>query len=270
MQLRHRAALNGVELDEVDDRIVIQGIKPGRAKTTQNTISLFGSNGQRLTVNQRDNMDVVVQVALLIRKNDMAARAELLDQVNAWAGAAQKENGGAWLTVNYKENRRMHVYLAEAAEEGDLKEWTNVFDITFRAYGVPYWQEAEPAIYTSASAAYGTGTLNVGGSAQTVADVELANTSGAKIDTATVTIGSRTISFNGLGLMANEALVIDHNSEGRLRLRIRASGGTYRSVLGKRTPESANDLYIMPGAQTVHFHAQRACIMTVRAYGRFL
>ena len=270
MQLRHRVALNGAELDEIDSRVIIQGVQSGRAKTTQSAISLYGSNGQRLSVNQRDNMDVKVQFALLIRKDDMAARAAFLDQVNAWAGIAQKEYGGAWLTANYKENRRMHVYLAEAAEEGDLKEWTNVFDLTFRAYGVPYWQEVETETYTSDVTSARVGQIRVNGSAQTVADIELANMSGAKIDTATVYAGAWGIGFTDLGLMAGETLVIDHSDEGRLQLRIRDANGVYRSVYNKRSPYSANDLYVMPGLQVVRFQAQRACIMTARAYGRFL
>ena len=270
MQLRHRAALNGVELDEIDSRVIIQGVECGAPKSTQSAISLFRANGQRFSVNQRDNLDVKVKFGLLIRKTDMAARAALLDQVNNWAAMAQKEYGGAWLTVNYKENRRLHVMLAEPAEEGDLKEWTNVFGITFRAYGIPYWIEQEAEVYTSDVTSARVGTIRVNGSAQTVADIELANMSGAKIDTATVYAGAWGIGFTGLGLMAGETLVIDHSDEGRLQLRIRDGNGVYRSVYGKRSPYSANDLYVMPGFQTVRFQAQRACIMTAKAYGRFL
>ena len=270
MQLRHRAALNGVELDEIDSRVIIQGVECGAPKSTQSAISLFMANGQRFSVNQRDNIDVKVKFGLLIRKTDMAERAALLDQVNNWAAMAQKEYGGAWLTVNYKENRRLHVMLVEPAEEGDLKEWTNVFGITFRAYGIPYWIEQEAEVYTSDVTSARVGTIRVNGSAQTVADIELANMSGAKIDTATVYAGVWGIGFTGLGLMAGETLVIDHNDEGRLQLRIRDGNGVYRSVYDKRSPYSANDLYVMPGLQTVRFQAQRACIMTAKAYGRFL
>lgn len=270
MQLRHRVALAGRELDEIDDRIIIQGVQTGSAKSTQTAVSLYGADGQRLAVTQRDNIDVQVKFGILVRKTDMATRAELLDGVNLWAAAALKEYGGAWLSVNYKPNRRMHVYLMEAAEEGDLKNWADTFTVTFRAYGVPYWQEVTAEAIVTEVNTMKTVQMTVNGSAQTVADIELYNASGAQINTATVAAGNRTMSFSGLAMLGGESLVIDHDDEGRLRIRIRAANGTYRNAYDKRLPNSANDLYVMPGIRPVSFTAQRACSMTAVARGRFL
>jgi hypothetical protein len=79
VQLRHRAALNDAELDELDGRIIIQSIRTDSGKTSMTGISLYGRDGQRLTNVQRDTIDVEIGFGLLIRKTDMAARAELLD-----------------------------------------------------------------------------------------------------------------------------------------------------------------------------------------------
>lgn len=270
MQLRHRVALAGRELDEIDDRIIIQGVQTRSAKSTQSAVSLYGANGQRLAVAQRDNIDIQVKFGILVRKTDMALRAELLDGVNLWAASALKEYGGAWLTLNYKPNRRMHVYLVEAAEEGDLKDWANTFTLTFRAYGVPYWQEVSAEAITTDVTTAKTALMTVNGSAQTVAEIELYNASGAQINTAGVSAGGRAMSFSGLAMLGGETLVIDHDDEGLLRIRIRAANGAYRSAYDKRMPNSANDLYVMPGVQPVSFTAQRACSMTAVARGRFL
>ena len=270
MQLRHRVALNGAELDELDGRIVIQSVRTASGKTSMTGISLFRRDGQRLTNVQRDTIDVEVGFSLLIRKTDLAARAELLDIVNTWAAAAAIENGGAWLTVNYKDNRRMHVALADPAEEGDLKDWTNVFKITFRAYGVPFWQEVTGTSVTSAVSGSGSAMIDINGSARTVADMELKNASGAKIETATVRAGTSQMSFSGLGMEANETLCIDHDDGGYLRIRIKNAQGRYRSVMAKRSGESSDDLYVMPGRQTISFSAQRACVATATVRGRFL
>ena len=270
MKLKHRVSLGNVQFDDVDDRIVIHGVKTEAGKVTSTAVSLFGSSGQRVTGMHRDTIDVRVEFGLLIRKTDMAARAELLEAVNTWASAASYENGGAWLRVNYKDDRRMRVILVEPAEEGDLKEWTNTFHLTFRAYGVPYWQQNTPEIVGTSSGATRVTTLTVKGNTRTVAEVELTNVSGAVINTASITAGAYTMAFSGLSLANNETLVIDHASNGRLRIRIRNTSNAYRSVLDKRSGTSADDFYVMPGDQTVSFSAQRICTMIARAYGRFL
>jgi hypothetical protein len=268
--LRHRVALNGAELDELDGRIIIQSVRTDSGKTSMTGISLFRRDGQRLTNVQRDTIDVEIGFGLLIRKTDMAARAELLDIVNRWAYAAAKENGGAWLTVNYKVNRRMWVVLADPAEEGDLKDWANTFTITFRAYGVPYWQEISGQSYISNVGSSQFTIMDIGGSAQTVANIELHNESGQRIDTVTLRVGDSYMGFTGLGLDGNESLIIHHDNNGMLRIWIRNASNQFRSAMAQRAWSSADDLYVNPGKQTVGFSAQRACKMTVTVYGRYL
>lgn len=270
MQLRHRVSLGSSQLDAVDDRIVIHGVQTASAKTTINAVSLYGSNGQRITSSQRDTMDITVEFGILIRKTDMASRAEVLEAVNTWASAALKENGGAWLRVNYKNDRRIRVYLVDPAEEGDLKEWANSFKITFRAYGVPYWQESTGTSISTSTGSTRVASLDIHGNTRTVAEVEIKNESGQQIDTISITAGSSTMSFSSLALAANETLVIDHLADGLLRIRIRNTSNSYRSAMAKRAANSASDFYVMPGTQTISFTAQRTCSMTARAYGRFL
>lgn len=271
MILSRRAALNGVQLDEVDERIIIQSVKPAAGKTTITAVSLNGRDGQRVTGSQRDTIDVEIDFGLWIRKEQLEDRAALLETVNGWAASASLENGGAWLTVGHKPNRRMRVYLAEPAEEGDLREWAKNFKLVFRAYGVPYWQEEEPErTATSDTTSIWNGTLSVGGNVKTTADVRLRNDSGATMQTASVWIGQNTMSFEELALGANETLVIDHDYEGFLRIRIQSAGGSYRSAMDKRTGGSANDFLVTPGVTNAGFRSQRACAITAKAYGRFL
>ena len=271
MILSRRVALDGAQLDEIDSRIVIQSVKTGAGKNTITAVSLYGRDGQRVTGAQRDTIDVEIEFGLLIRKEEMAARAELLETVNAWAAAADIGRGGAWLTLGHKENRRMRVVLAEPADEGDLREWNRNFRITFRAYGVPYWQETEPTARVSGETAMAwSGRMTVGGNVRTVADVSLTNGSGALLNTAAITVGSNIMRFEELGLAANETLVIDHDETGTIRIRIRSVSGNWRSALGKRTGTSADDFRIMPGNVPISYNTQRACSLTASAPGRFL
>ena len=54
MILSHRAALNEVQLDSLDDRILVQGVDEAAGKDQIASVSLFGGVGQRITNRHRD------------------------------------------------------------------------------------------------------------------------------------------------------------------------------------------------------------------------
>ena len=255
-----RVALNGAQLDEIDDAIVIRSVESGDGKESITGVSSAAGYGQRITGMRRDTLDMVVRFAINIRKDNLARRAAVLEAVNKWASAARK---GAWLTVNYKEGRRLWVVLAQAPGEGSLWDYTKDFSITFRAYGTPYWEDdTATSMRIGSDSQSGSGTLSVEGSALTPVDAQLLNRSGQNIATATIRIGSITMSFSSLGLAANETLVIDHNN-GLLRIRIKSAAGAYRSAMLRRTDTSGDDFLVTPGNVSASFSAQRACRLTV-------
>ena len=107
-----RVALNGVQLDEVHEAIVIRSVEPADGKESIAAVPTAFGYGQRVTSKRRDTLDMVVRFAIRIKRNDMENRASVLEAVNAWAATAAE---GAWLTVNYKPNRRLWVVLAQAS-----------------------------------------------------------------------------------------------------------------------------------------------------------
>ena len=114
MQLMHRVALDGVELDSVDSRIMISKIETGDGKDNVQTVSLWGdSTGSRVTNVHRDSLDITVKFRIRLKKRNMAEREEVIEKVNAWAFS------GGWLTTNYKDNRRIRVFRQQAATPGD-------------------------------------------------------------------------------------------------------------------------------------------------------
>ena len=266
MQLKHRVALDGVELDSIDYRIMIQKIEVADGKENINTVSLLGGSGSRVTNIHRDYLDITVKFTIRLRKTEMAEREEILEKVNAWAFA------GGWLTTNYKENRKIRVFRAQAAGAGDPWDWTKVYQIVFRACGVPYWQEknAETAMFTNVSSK--SITFGVNGSEKSVLDVQFKNTSGSTINSFSINTGEASMTFSSLALANGETLVIDHADNGKrnnLRIRIRGTSGSYRSAMAKRTSGSGNELTISPGTHTVTMSAGGAGAITVSCNGRF-
>lgn len=263
MILRHRVALNGAQLDELDERIIVAGIDEQAGRETLSAVSRFGGSGQRVTTRHRDSLDVVVRFGLRIKPRDLEGREELFEKVIAWA------MGGGWLTVNYKPDRRLYVTCAQLPAAGDMVEWTNEYAITFRAYGVPWWQQETPVSVDVPSTRQASRVIRVPGSADTVLDVTFTNLSGMEIASASIRAGKNRFDLENLRLAANETLMIDHTVDGLLRIRIQAASGAWRSALACRTQESSDDLTVSPGDVTVDFTAQRAGRLTVSCCGRY-
>lgn len=266
MQLRHRVALDGIQLDSVDSRIMIQRVETGAGKENISAVSLMGGSGSRVTNVHRDSIDITVKFCIRLKKKSMAEREEVLEKANAWAF------GGGWLTVNFKENRRIRVFRAQAAEIGDPWDWTKVYQIVFRACGVPYWQQANPAIVMQQDVSSTSLTLGISGSEKSVLEVSFRNTSGSTINTFSINAGESAMSFSSLGLADGETLVIDHDDTGKrcdLRLRILSAGGSYRSARSKRSTGSSNELTISPGIKHMQVSAGGSGKLTVSCYGRF-
>ncbi len=257
MILSKRVALNGVQLDELDDAIVIQRIDPGTPSRNIGTTSMMGGAGQRITGEHWETLDVVIEYGINISKREMALRREIFDMVTAWALA------GGWLTVNWLPNRRVWVDRAEITNGGDMWEWTNNYTITFRAYSVPFWQDATAEEVTHPQIASGQVAIVVGGNVQSVLDVMFENRSGMTTNNFRVAVGGNELVLNSIALGGNETLQISHGTDGLLRI----TAGT-RSLLDKRT--GSDDLYVMPGNNVVSIAADRAGSLTVLSYGRYI
>ena len=262
MILKRRVALNGVQLDELDERIIITGIDEAAGKDNITAVASINGAGQRVVKKRRDTLDVTVKFAMAIKNDDMEGRALLLEAVNAWAAK------GGWLTVNYRPDRRLGVVLAQAPGGGDQFNWANEYTLVFRAYAVPYWEDAAPATATSGTAASGSMQITVPGSAETVADVIVANKSGAAIAKVELTIGGKYMKFETTGTLMSggQSLLVDHpQTVNQIYLRALVNGA---SVLKYRT--GANDFSVQPGNAAISFSASRAVQVTVSVRGRYL
>ena len=129
MVLKHRVALNGTQLDSLDNRILIQSVDEAAGKDTITAVSLGGADGQRITGKRRDTLDVTVKFS--INERNMEARSTLLDTINAWA------YGGGTLTLNNRTNKNLTVELVQAPGGGDQFKWTSEYTLVFRAYVEP-------------------------------------------------------------------------------------------------------------------------------------
>ena len=257
MILSKRAALGGVQLDELHESIVIQSVDPGTPQRTISAVAMMGGAGQRITGDHWETLEIIVEFGINLPKRQMELRRQVFEMVTAWALR------GGWLTVNWLPNRRLWVDRVELPSSGDMWDWTKTYTITFRAYSVPFWMDEMPAQAVHQLITNGSVSIEVGGNVQSVLDVSFQNRSGMTINNFRVSAGGNTLVLSSLGLGGSETLNISHGTDGLLRI---TAGG--RSVLDRRT--GADDLYVLPGTNTVTIQSDRAGTLTVRSYGRYV
>lgn len=261
MKLTRRAALDGNQLDAVDAAVVIQGVDAGTPKETVQSAGLYGGFGSRETMQHYDSLDATVTYAILKPKKDIAARRTVFDKVNAWA--VKK----GWLTMSQMDGKRLRVDKVIIPAMGDPMEWTAEYTITFRAYKVPFWQDATATNVTDTLAAETQKSVAVTapGSAPTVIDVEFTNTSGGTCTAFEVEIGGKKMELTGLALANNAKLTISHGTDGILSI---TAGSA--SAYGNQEPGGLSDLVVQPGSNTVKVTADAAGSLKISLYGRYL
>ena len=258
MILSRRAALNGIYLDTLYERIVVTGIDFGAPAETINAVSRMGGAGQRITNAHYDKLEVTVRFSISASKRDLFARRQIYETACKWALQ------GGWLTVNFLPDRRLWVDKAQIQNPGEMRDWNGEYSILFVAYSVPFWQDVFPVSTTKTSVSSSSFTLNIPGQYRTVAEVEFTNTSGSSVSTFSITVGGSTIALTGLSLANNKKLRIYHTDDGILKI---TSDGT--SVYSKRSTASADDLYVNPGSASVSMTAGGAGTLKVSCYGRY-
>jgi len=264
MILSHRAALGGVQLDQVDSLIMVKGVSTSAPKETDITAPV-GGNGLRFVRKKRESLEIQVRIGLRLFDDDMDDREELLEKVNGWAG-----NLPGWFTTTQKPDRRIWVESVQQPAAGDPYEWTNEYTYTFRALAVPYWQKATATSVTMAAADSNAKTITVPGTEETVLNMELTNSSGSTINTLKIqAAGGGMFEFTELELANGEKLVISHSNDGLLNIEI-VNGNNRRNAMDKRTGTSSNDMTILPGNnRQITITAAGTITGTISCYGRY-
>lgn len=258
MILSKRVALGGVQLDEVNSKIIIRGINTGVPHEDLQAVNRMGGWGQRITMQHWNSLDVAVTFAIDVPKRELQLRRTIWEDVVTWALRA------GWLTVNYMPERRLYVDKVILPGSGDLWAWRDDFTITFRAYSVPFWQDVNQTAVAARGVTSWTASLGVPGQFRTVADVTFHNATSDTMTSFSITTAGKTIALSGISLAGGADLVISHGTDGLLRV---TTGGT--SVYDKITAASADDLYMDPGTAAISMTAGKSGNITVSCYGRY-
>ena len=259
MRTRISVALNGIELHSIDGAIVLQGVDEAAPNWNITAGNRAGNSGQHLNGIEKRYRDVTVSFAIA-EKSDLIRRADIIQQVCAWAAA------GGDLTVSYRDRQKLRVVCAALPAVKTLTKWAEAYSITFRAYQVPFWESMDEESATISAGTSGSATLRLQETGGGKASFEATNGSGSTVDSVTISANGKTMTFASLGLANGEKLIGDYDGKDIQRLRI-LNGSTYRSVLDKRT--GADDILLNYGENTISVTSGAALSWKIYTFGRW-
>ncbi len=249
--------MNGASLSALDPAILVADIEEEGAPQTLTLADLAGREGSRFI--RRRRTALTVKVRLVIRERNLPRRRMLLEKLARWCT-------DGFLTVSYRRGQRLGCVCVQGVEGISMTGWAEEITLVFRAYGLPWWEDALPKTLTLAAGE--AGSLRVGGTAETTwAEAEATCMTG--VNTLTLTCGDTFITFTDLAMTPGETLRITWDREGLQQMVIQ--GTESRSALGCRTAASHDDL-LVPIGKTVplRVEADGQASVTFRARGRYL
>ena len=256
MFVRYDAAINGVPLSGVSDKIYISNISESAPKIGITTIDNAKYGGKRMTERTRDSLTVTV--TLSVRERNSAERAAIIDAIMAWIADGE-------LTVNYRPDQMLAVEWTDLPAVGSALEWAGNMTIDFTAYTCPYWQSVHYTIASGDCVAATPKTLTltpVGTYLHPLLEFEM--TANASIATLTIVANGYAWAFASLGIVSGDVLRGYYDAKGYLHFE---KNGT--SVYANRSGDDDIILGAM-AANTVTVTASGAANFRAKVRGRFL
>jgi hypothetical protein len=253
MITRYGVWLDGQGLQDIDPTVAVVDIIENVPDMQLETVAKGVYAGSRVITNER--LALSVEVRFMVREYDVMRRRSILQKVRDWA-----KDG--WLTTTDHQDQQLKVICTGLPVVSSAQKWTDVLTVVFTAYGMPYWQEAYPVTVS------GTGTkdtLTIRPMGTMPCRLEFtATTKGLSVSKIVVKVNDQKMQFEGLTVTADDPLVVAYTDEGYLTAKCGSAG-----VLGKRTDDSADDLWLEPNKDNkVTFEATTGLSISVTLKAR--
>lgn len=245
-----QCALNGIDPCGIAPEITLTDVREHPPVTVHRIMRIAGREGSRLTAQKRESLSVTLDFEL--HEPVPARRKHLGRELARWAA------DGGWLTLGDRPGQRLRVTCDAPPALGSALRWTEPVSVTFTARDVPCWEETQPTTARGEAAASTVLTLRLPGDRPAPLEAALRSASDAPVNAVTLAVAGQTMALTGLGLAPGETLLLTHDDRALTRLVIRSEDGSERSVLERRDPASADELWLEP---------RQSCAVTVTADG---
>lgn len=261
MRTRVSVALNGEELHSIDPAIILHGAQEDAPRWNIATAPHGDHSGMFVTGFEKQYREITVKFAICERR-DLDRRMQILMAVNQWAA-----NGGN-LSLSYRPGQILRVVCRQLPAIGNITAWTDDYQIVFAAYSIPFWESTARTAATVAAGTSGNAILKLTSTAESKLCVEAVNASGGTLTGLTVTGNGGHIELSGANIASGETVRIFYDQNDIQVIRAE-SGGTARSLLAYRTPESADYIPLGYGQNVIFVSSAAAASWTLYTYGRW-
>ena len=220
-------SLDQVSLYDLDQRIVVDGIneEPSDLPLSQTGGLLLRPEREKLTIT----------IKIRIKEPNLVENELLKQQVNGWAAA------GGWLRTNLHERQKIHVQCARLLSSA-APNFESTRELTFVSSGLAYLQDdSVESVSSVANTSAGSLSLAPNGTRTSYLEAEITNAGSDTMTSLQLSANGYTILFQDLSVPAGGKLEIGYDD---LHLMYAIVGSTH--VLGKRTGQSADHIYLTP------------------------
>lgn len=230
-------SLDGVSLESVSPYVRIYDVIELQPRRTLDSRERLGAPGSVVTRNHLSSRQVRVQFALLT--DDYTERTAALSDIAGWA------TSGQYLTLSDRPGQRLKVTCTATPYTMSKRKWTELCELTFTAFELPYWEDENALDYTIVVFANSDRESTVyprNGNVQTV-PLSLAIKPTAETLTAfRVAVNGAEMAFSGLAVPAGSTLTLSY-PDGYLVAKYTDADGNEVHCLANRTGDEYLPLY---------------------------
>lgn len=255
MRTRYSCRLNGVDIADIDQSIILLDVIVHPPAREIQTTALYGADGQR--VGKKRTSSTSVEVRFEIHERNTERRAYVMERVAKWAGA------GGELTIRERPGRRLNV-VCESFAALDALKWASPMTITFTAFCIPFWEDIYPC--TATINENGETTMSVPGfAAPARVSAAVKNVGNSTISAVELSAGETRVCFDGLTLETDGVLEVGYDENAVFYAKIAGMG-----VLSKRTAASSDELRMEVGKHgRIHVETDGTAQTTFKARGYY-
>lgn len=253
MFTRYNVWLDGNSLQDIDPTVFVLDIQEQAPQSQIKTAPwAAGRDGTRFI--REEILTRSVTITFAVRERDIERRKMVIGDIAAWA-----ENGGI-LTINDRPGQRLRVRCTSRPVASSALKWTATLSIVFTAYEWPWWEDETMADAWIENETSDTLSLSVPGNGRYAYLSGSISFSGTA--TVRVSVGEQFIEMNNI----TGGMVWGYK-DGILYIR----DGSGASVLARRTPDSSDDLKVIPGrTNTIEIESTAPVFGSVYSRGCYL
>lgn len=222
--MRYQVSLDDLDLSNVSHLIRITDVIELQPDLTNDTKERLGAAGSYLVRSHLKARKVRVQFALLT--SDITERTAVLSEITAWAVR------GKFLKIGDRPGQLLRVVCTELPTTTSKRKWTDLCEMTFSAFAVPYWEDVA-GVSMMATGTKARLTLSGPGNVEQV-PLRCRITPEQTLSSVRIRANGAEMAFSGLAVPAGETFTVDY-VDGLLTASWTAEDGTVTPCLRYRT-----------------------------------